>query len=104
MGEPTVTIALTDAVPFTVNPNGPELPAVALLRFGPIRLPVVTVSVLPVLLAALTDSGIVAAFHIEDAPDNPVRISTYDGRNCTLVAHRDGTYSIGMVHRYCTTT
>lgn len=91
--------------PFTVPVAGNRLLLPALdYQIGGGRItPHVTVQVLHVILAALTDEAIVSAFHVEDEPDNPVSVVLSDGRTTTLRSHIDGSYSLGLLAEFTTT-
>lgn len=105
-GEPVVILSDSEThPPFTVPVAGDRLPLPALdyeIRPGRI-IPRVTVQVLDVILAALTDEAILSAFHIADEPDNPVSLVLSDGRTTTLRSHRDGSYSLGLLAEFTTT-
>lgn len=101
-GEDVVTIAEAPALPFTVTAAGQVLPAIN-YYLGARLVPVVTVDVLHVLLAALLDTEQLVTFYVEDTPDNPVHITTSDGRATTLRSHRDGSYAIGLLTDFCDT-
>jgi len=101
-GERTVTVTLAPGLPFTVTGTDQQLPALT-YYIGHHPVPVVTVSVLHVLLAALLDTEQLAAFHVEDTPDNPVHITTPDNRTATLRSLPDGSYPIGLLTEFCHT-
>ena len=106
MGEQIVTLTLSEMhAPFTVPVAGDRLPLPALdYEIGGGRItPRVTVQVLHVVLAALTDSELVAAFHVQDSPDNPVEVTLTDGRTTTLRSHQDGSYSLGLLAEFTIT-
>ncbi|MGI8416276.1 MAG: hypothetical protein ACR2P2_08765 [Nakamurella sp.] len=84
-------------MPVTVT-LGPALPSTS----GTTRCPW-SPSVLHVLFAALLNTEQLAAFHIEDSPDNPVHITTPDNRTATLRSLPDGSYPIGPMTEFCDT-
>lgn len=101
MGEDVITIAEAGNALFTVDATADPLPALTLQPGGGRAIPTVTVSVLHVLLAALLDTEQIVTFNIADTPDNPITLSTADGRVTTLRAHIDGSYSVGLLAEFC---
>lgn len=92
-----------DSAPlFSVDGTTTRVPVVDYRIEGGFEVPRVTVQVLRVVLAALTETGVVSTFQVQDAPDSPVTFTLIDGRTATLRPRLDSAYMVGELAEYMT--